>query len=131
MKRVMSIAIAGVAVFALSGCDGDGGSDGGLEDCNTKLEYVDSRPGSGDASSIHLENHSDYTIDRVYSGTNGTTPVSSRNIPTDPGEFFTANSSRCDDDETLKIIDDEGCVSAVDFYRACNETANFEVVNNF
>ena len=129
MKRVMSLAIAGVAVFALSGCGGDGGD--GPEACNTKLMYLDSTPGSGSRSSIKLTNTSDYTIDRVYSGRGGTTPVSSIYIPTDPGEFFIANSSRCGGDETLKIIDDEGCASTVDFFRACDETANFRVVNNF
>ena len=127
MKRVMSLAIAGVAVFALSGCGGDSGG----EACNTKLMYLDSTSGSGSRSSIKLTNNSDYTIKKVYSGIDGTTPVSSIYIPTDPGEFFIANSSRCDGDETLKIIDDEGCASTVDFFRACNETANFRVVNNF
>lgn len=131
MKSIVSLVVAGAAVFALSGCVGDGSGDG-FETCNTKIRYLDSVQGSSSSSSIKLTNHSDYVIEKVYSGIDGTTPVSSVHIPTYPDESFIANSRSCGGDEILKIIDDEGCASYSErFIRACDETANFEVVNNF
>ena len=124
MKKLLSLFISAMAIVALSGC---AGIDDGSEQCNVVLRYVNSSNGSGSASSIRLDNYSNLIIDHVYSGINGNTEVSSVYIPTGPGEYFIANSQRCGDDEILVIIDREGCEQSVNFYRACDETANFSV----
>ena len=72
MKRVMSLAIAGVAVFALSGCGGDTAGGG---DKNYYITYSD---GSG-VSAI------DWSCD---GGTNGTT--------WNDGRFYTEPGNTCD-----------------------------------
>jgi len=129
MKKIVSLAVAGVAMLALNGCDS---YRDGTEKCNTKLEYIDYTEGAaGKSSSIRLDNKSDYTIEKVYSGRDGDHPVSSTYIPTAPGEYFIANSSACGQNEILKIVDDEDCEQQVSFFRGCDETANFKVTNNF
>jgi len=128
MKTVAGLALASMVALILSGCTG---SDGEAEGCDTQLNYISSTNGSGSNSSIKLTNNSDYTIDSVYSGVNGNIAVSSVFIPTDSGEYFIANSSGgCDRGEILKIVDEFGCSQSVQFYRACGETAEFEVVNS-
>ncbi len=127
MKKWIALAIAGVAMVGLSGCNVDG------NECNTRLQYLGATDGvpSGKASSIRLDNKSDYVIEEVYTGINGTTRASSDYIPTAPGEFFVIDSSYCNEEQILKIIDDEGCSQEMSFFRACDETANFQVVNNY
>jgi len=113
IKQITSFVLTGFALVALSGCGGES-----YASCNVLLQYVGSTDGSGSASSIRLDNFSDYRIDRVYSGVDGDIEVSSVHIPTYPGEYFIADSSYCGRDEILRIVDDEGCEQAVGFYRA-------------
>lgn len=129
MKKLLGLTVAGVAVFVLSGCAGE---DGELLECNTVLQYLNSTSGSGANSSVKMTNDSTYVIDRVFTGTSGNTEVSSVYIPTDPGEYFLANSNGgCNRDEIFRIIDEEGCSQSIDFYRACGETANFRVLDRY
>lgn len=127
MSISFKVGISIAMVVMLSGC---AVSDNPME-CSTYLEYMGSTDGSGSASSIRMDNDSDYTIQRVYSGPRGDTEVSSVYIPTEPGEYFIADSSKCNRDEIFRIVDDEMCQQEIMFFRACNKTANFRVVNNF
>jgi len=127
MKMINGLIVAGVAALALSGCAGV--SDDDLS-CNTKLIYEGCDDGaSGGDSLITLNNNSGYAIESVYSGEYGNNEVESANIPTDSGESFTVNSSNCDNNQILRIIDDENCAQSVSFYRGCNQTAVFRVDN--
>jgi len=136
MRKIIGLVIGIVVMAALNGCSGTGGPAG--NQCNTELVYKGYSEGtyqnsSGEyaASSVKLENKSDYTIEKVYTGINGDVEASSSYIPTDPGEYFVINSQYCGENEILRIIDDEGCSQEIAYFRGCDETALFEVVNNF
>ena len=131
MKSIVSIAIAGVAVFALSGCGGDG-SGGALGGSSLVKDYVQNGSNTRYDSSINLLNapSSSEDICDVYSA-----PASSNRwsrltgTPITPGNTHEWGSDNCNQSWDLRVVDCAGNESIKTYYRECYTTTYFTFKN--
>ena len=131
MKSIVSLVMAGMAVFALSGCGGDGSGDD-LGGSSLVKDYAQNRSNTMYDSSINLLNDTDSSenICEVYSA-----PQSSDNwskltgTPIVPGEVHEWGSNHCNQHWDLKVVDCVSNESTITYYRKCGTTTYFTFKN--
>ena len=142
MKRVVSLMIAAVAVFALSGCGG--GTDGGGAVCSANDRYT----GDSELSIDHVSNSSIMrgkqsslklevsNLSVSYVSTARSTPTMSTrwtNLPGTPityGDSHIWGSDKCDQLWDLEVTDDLGDTYSRTYCRECGTTTYFMFQSN-
>ena len=131
MNKLTTVLLAGAAVFAMSGCTGEGN---GISQ-NIRMVADDSTDeGYTDYSIVTVRNNSSYTIDQILTA-KGNGAYGAVKPPKDvfPGEdrtFKTYNCENYDEAWTIQVNNVTGDYAEVDFKRQCGFHEYFTVVDN-
>lgn len=128
MKKLTSLMLAGIAVFALSGCGEGSGDDSGLGGASLSRTTAESGSTTTYDSSIVVTNDYDSYEDviKVESTPHDSNTWSELSgTPIAPGSNHRWGSNRCDQNWDLKVTDAVGNSKIITYYRECYTTTYF------
>jgi len=131
MKKIISLAVTGIAILGLSGCS--------IEDMGTNQNIQLVKDGFTDDSydgytMVTVVNNSSYAIDEILTakGNGGYTAVTPPKTVYS-GDSRTFKSSRCsnyNEEWTIQVVNTTGDYAEKDFLRQCGYHEYFTVIDN-